>query len=115
AAAARGRVPRLALHHRRAEPLEPVETVVEAIDDLPLERRVAARALVPEGRERSVAPDDPAREQHRAARPLALLEDDRLGAELAQPGGRAETGHTGAGDCDQLGEREARLVLDVLE
>jgi hypothetical protein len=90
------RVLGLARHDRRAERLEPLEPIVEPLEDQPLQRLVAASALRAELLEASVAPDHAAREQHRAARPRPLLQHDRLGAELARAGSRAEAGHPGS-------------------
>ena len=45
-----------------------------------------------------MTPDHAAREQHRAAGTVPLLEDDAARAELARAGGRDEAGHAGAGD-----------------
>src|SRR6185437_10232272 len=98
----------LGRHERGAQRLEPVECVIEPLDDQPLEPRVAVRALAAEFVERAVAPDDPARKQHRAARPIAFLEHHRREAELSGPRRGAEPGHARAGD-KQLGEREASL------
>src|SRR5437667_11702042 len=69
----RTRVLRLGVDDRGAERLEPIERVVELFDDQPLEPRIAGRALVAEIVQRAVAPDDAARQQHRAARAVALL------------------------------------------
>ena len=85
-------------HNRGVERGEPVQGSVELFDDSPLQDGIAAGALGPEILERAVAPDDPAREQHRAARTVALLEHDRFGAELARPRGRDEAGHPRSGD-----------------
>ena len=50
-----------------------------------------------------MAPDHAAREQHRAAGAVALLEDDRRSAELARARRGDEAGHAGAGD-EQLAQ-----------
>src|SRR4029450_271486 len=85
ALADRARVARLVLEHRCAERLEPLDPVVEALDDQPLERRIPARALGPEALERPMAPDDDAREHHRASDAGALLEHERLRARVRPP------------------------------
>src|SRR5205085_3396171 len=73
-AAAHGeRITGIALLNRRPQLLEPVERVVEALVDDPLELRIAARALRAEALEVTVAPDEATRQEHRAARPVALL------------------------------------------
>ena len=92
------RVAGFARDDRRAERLEPVEGVVEPLDHERLKNRVAAGAVLPEVVERAVAPDDAAREQHRAADPRTLLHHDRLAPELAQPRSRHEAGHAGSRD-----------------
>ena len=93
AEANRERVAGLALEHRGAERLQPRERVVKPIEDEPLERGIAAGTLGAKDVERPVAPDHPARKQHRATGPVALLEHERLGPELARPRGRHEPGH----------------------
>src|SRR5436190_14299523 len=91
----------LSPHDGGAQRLEPVERVVEALDDEPLQARVAVRALATELVERAVAPDNPARKQHRAAGPIAFLEHCRRSSELASARSGAQSGHAGAGN-DQL-------------
>ena len=95
------RIPGLRLDHGSPERLQPVERVVEPFDDLALKPRIPVRALVPEIVQRAVAPDDAAREQHRAARPVTLFQHRRRGTKLAGASGRAEPGHARARD-DQL-------------
>ncbi len=90
------RVVRLARHHGGAERLEPGKPLVQPLEYDPLERRVSAGALGAKLLERAVAPDHAAREQHRAAGPVALLEHERLRPELARPRGRAQAGHSRA-------------------
>src|SRR5919201_4932917 len=89
----RARIARLSLEHRRAERLEPGDRIVQPPPDEPLKRLVAARALVAEVFPLAVAPDDTARQEHRPARTIALLVDDRRRAELARPGRRGQSGH----------------------
>jgi hypothetical protein len=48
----------------RAQRFEPVDRPVELLDDHALQSRVAVRALLLEGLERAVTPDDAAREKH---------------------------------------------------
>ena len=64
----------------------------------------------------AVAPDDAAREQHRAARAVALLEDERARRRARAPA-RPRRGRPcrRRRSSDRLFERERRLVLDVLE
>src|SRR5205085_416911 len=89
----------LVRHHRRAERLEPDNPFVEPLEDELLEQRIPAGALRAELLERPVAPDHAAREEHRAAGAVALLEDDGSRPELARPRGRRQAGHAGAGDA----------------
>src|SRR5207237_5808416 len=114
APADRARVLRLSRDDRGAERLEPVQPVIELLDDQLLEARIAGRAFTPESLEAAVAPDDPARQHHRAARPVAFLEHDGRNAELASARCSAQPGHAGAGD-DQLRKGKAGFVLDVLD
>ena len=81
------------VHNRGVERGQPLEGLVQALDDHPLQGRVAAGALGLEVLERSVAPDDAAREEHRAAGAVALLQHDRLGPELARSRGGDQAGH----------------------
>ena len=79
------------------------------------EAAVAAGAFGAEPAQTPVAPDDAAREQHRAAGPVALLQHER-----PCPSSRRRAAARGrpsrAGDEDEhSGQREARLVLDVLD
>src|SRR5581483_3283058 len=83
---------------RRAERAQPRERVVEALEDEPLERRLAGGALAPERVPLAVAPDDARARAHRAAAVRALLEHARA------DGGR-EAGHPRAGD-DHESENE---------
>ena len=103
----RGGVARLPAHHRRAELLQPPQVDVEPLVHEALEHGVAAGALAAEVVELAVPPDDPAREQHRAARAVALLEDEHARA----TGGRLrrgdEPGHSGPGD-DEVGHGRLR-------
>src|SRR5207248_7070745 len=94
----RPRIAGLVCDHRRAERLEPRDAVVEALPHEPLQALVAGRALRPEVVPFAEAPDDAAREQHRAARPRSLLVDDRRRAELARTRRRAQAGHAGTRD-----------------
>jgi hypothetical protein len=79
-----------------------------------LEQRIAVRTLPTEIVQRAIAPDDTTGEQHRAAGPVALLDQRRRDAELPGSRRRRQPGHAGAGDV-HLGQREARFVLDVLD
>src|SRR6266516_5087552 len=114
APADRARVRRLGGDERGAQRLQPVECVVELFDDQPLEPWITGRALAPEVVQRAVAPDNGARQQHRAPRPAALLEHSGRDAELPGARGHAQPGHAGACN-DHLGQREACFVLDVLD
>jgi hypothetical protein len=67
------------------------------IEDHALQLLVAAGALGAKVREVSVPPDDAARQEHRPAGPVAFLEDERLGTQLASARGRAKAGHPRAG------------------
>src|SRR5919201_898952 len=87
------RVSGLVLDDRRAERLEPSDRVVKLVPNPPLEELLAVRALRSEVLPLAVPPHDAAREQHRAARTRPLLEQQRLGAELAQPRRGGEAGH----------------------
>src|SRR6186997_1396176 len=91
------RVAGLMLDNRRSERLQPLDRLVQPLDDLALQGRVPARAFLLEGFERSVAPDDAAREEHRAAGPIALLQHDGLGPELPRPCGGGQAGHARTG------------------
>ena len=82
----RQRVARLAREQLDAERLQPVERVVELLDDRSRERLVCPQGTAPGGRRASDSASEAAREEHRAARPRALLVDDRRGAELAGRG-----------------------------
>ena len=98
APADRARVAGLVLDDPRSERLEPVEAVVQPLDDQPLQRGVAAghsarksssvrwRQMTP--LERSIEPPGA----------VALLENERLRPELARPRGRDEAGHARTGD-----------------
>src|SRR5439155_435568 len=101
ALADRARISGLALDDRRSERLEPLEAFVEPLDDLTLESRVTPRALGAEVFQRPKPPDNPAREEHRAARTVTLLEDDGLGAELTGASRRDQAGHARA-DYEQV-------------
>ena len=114
APADRARVLCLGADERGAQRLQPVECVVELFDDQPLKPGIGGRALAPEVVKRAVSPDDAARQQHRAARPVALLEHGGRDAELPGARGRAQPGHAGAGDI-HLGQGEACFVLYVLD
>ncbi len=85
----------------RPEPAKPLERVVEPLPHEPLQRLVPARALTPVVVEVAVAPDDAAGEQHRAARPIALLQHGHVGAELPQARGCDKPRHAGSDDGDQ--------------
>ena len=67
-----------------------------------LQDRIAVWTFVPEPLEIPVPPDDPTREQHRAARARAFLVDDDVGPELPRGHGRDEAGHTRSRD-DEIG------------
>src|SRR6188472_2815870 len=108
ALADRARVARLALEDRSAERLEPVEPFVQALEDQALQGGVAAGTLRAEVLELAVAPDDAAREEHRSAGTVALLEHDRLGAELTRTRGRGQSGHARTGN-EQLGYLSANV------
>jgi hypothetical protein len=90
------RVGRVLRDDRWPERDKPVERLVEAVEDRTLELLVAAGALGTEVLERAVPPDDAAREEHRAARPRAFLQHDRLRAELTGPRSSTEAGHPGS-------------------
>ena len=94
----RARITRLALGDPGTERLEPLERLVQARDDHRLQVGVAARALGPELLDRAVAPDDAAREEHRPARAVALLQHHRFRTELARPRGGDQAGHACSGD-----------------
>ena len=113
----RARVRRVLPHDLGPERDEPVEPFVEPVEHEPLEPLVAVRTLAAKVLERQVTPDDAAREEHRPARAVALLEHDRLGPELAGARSSAQAGHPSSGDDHRtsLGQRERRLVLDVLD
>jgi len=101
-----------------AEPLEPADVVVEPVVDEPLELGASARALLAEPLEVAIAPDDAAREPHRSAGDVALLEQQDVRAALGRLDRSRETCHPGP--CyHEVGHRsdqgEARLVLHVLE
>src|SRR5213592_3125756 len=98
ALARRARVGRVLPDDLGPERDEPVQRLVEAVEDGTLQLLVAREALGSKVLEGPVAPDDATREQHRAAWARALLEDDRLGAEFASARRRAEAGHPGSGD-----------------
>ncbi len=123
-------------HRLRAERDEPRERVVEPLPHEPLERLVAAGTVGAEVVPLVVAPDDAAREEHRAAGAHALLDDDRVEAELARADGGDEARHpapaiehrfAGPGPARpwpqvkvgawhrSTSKRERRLVLDVLD
>src|SRR5215208_6486248 len=74
---------------------EPLERVVEAVPDQPLQRGVAAGALATEVVPLAVAPDHARRQQHRAARPRPLLPHGHGDAELTEARGGHEAGHPG--------------------
>jgi hypothetical protein len=63
-----------------------------------LEPLVACGAFTAEVLEAPVAPNDAARQQHRAPRTAPLLVHDGSTTELARPRGGAEAGHPGARD-----------------
>src|SRR5436309_12614610 len=93
----RERVRRVLPDDLRPQRDQPGERLVERLEQHALKPFVAPGALAPKVLERPVAPDDAARKEHRAARPVALLQHDRVGAELAGARGGAEAGHPGAG------------------
>ena len=103
----RARIAGRRLHRRAGGSLEPVERVVEPLVDEPLQDRLAARAVLAERLERPVPPDDAARQEHRAARTVALLHHPRRTAELAEARSGDEPRHAGAGD-DGHAVRRAR-------
>jgi hypothetical protein len=103
----RERVAGLTRDHPGTQPLEPGEGVVQPLPDDPLKVVVAARALLPEALEIPVAPDHAAREEHRATRPVALLVDDDMCAELAGTHSGGQAGHPRAGD-DEAGQGSRR-------
>src|SRR5439155_20205448 len=84
ALAGRARVRRLVRDDLGAEGNEPLEPLVEAVEDRPLQRLVALWTFAPEVLERVVAPDDAAREEHRASGPVTLLEHDGIGPKLSR-------------------------------
>ena len=79
----RARVPRLVLHHGRAERLEPRDPVVELFPDDALQLFVAGRTLRTEVVPLAETPDDAARQEHRPARPCSFLVHERRRPELA--------------------------------
>src|SRR5207248_2733296 len=83
---------------------QPVERLVEPLPDEPLQAYVPARALVAELLPLAMAPDDARAQQHRTARPRALLVDDRVEAEFARADGGDETRHPRSCD-DHLSEK----------
>ena len=101
--------------------LEPGEVVVETLVDEPLELDSAPGAFAEEVVELAVAPDDAAGEEHRAARPVALLVDDDfvprdVASTAATRPARPAPATTRSGTPSAvLDQREAGLVLDVLE
>ena len=109
AGAAGERVARLPLDGPRAQRLDPLEAGVEPLEHRALERLVAAGALLPEARELTMAPDHAARQQHRAAGAVALLQHEHARAALRGLDGRAQPGHARARD-DQVvpGARRVR-------
>ena len=98
----RVRIARLLPHDLGAQRAQPLEAVVQALDHLALQLRVAAGTFRAERIEVAVAPHDARGQQHRAAGPVALFVDDRLEAELARACGRAEAGHATAEDGQQI-------------
>src|SRR5262249_56387925 len=92
---------------RPAQPPEPAHRVVEPLPDQPLQRLVPSRALPAVLVELRVPPDDPAREQHRPARPVALLQQAHLSTQLARTGGGDEPGHARPEDGDQRSAKPA--------
>src|SRR5215218_10722989 len=64
-----------------AEPLEPSQVGVETLEERALEPLLATRALGPEASEVAMAPNHAARQAHRAARMLELLEHEHFGPE----------------------------------
>ena len=98
ALAGRARVLGVLPHGLGAERDEPGERVVEALPDQPLQRLVAAGTLGAKVGPFPMAPDDAAREQHRAAGARPLVDETRPQAELARPRGAHEPGHAGARD-----------------
>src|SRR5215470_15612307 len=94
----RARVAGLVPDDRRAERLEPCDPVVQPLPDRALQTLVSGRALRSEVVPLPKAPDDAAREQHRAAGSRPFLVDDGRGAESAGVRGSAEARHPGAGD-----------------
>ena len=110
-------VPGFPRDDRSAERLEPPRAPRRA-----RRGRVAGEPRRRPGTRRGTAPSPgsarrPAREPHRPAGPVALLVDDDRGAELTGAHGRDEAGEPGPCDdeASRLDEREARLVLDVLD
>jgi hypothetical protein len=96
--AGRQRITGLTREQLDSERLQPVERVVELLDDHTGERLIRARALLQVEVDRAKAPSEAAGEKHGPARPRALLVDDRLRAELARPGRSTQAGHAGPGD-----------------
>src|SRR5262249_45766203 len=91
----------------RAQPLEPL---VEPLDDDALQLGVAARALLAERLEVAIAPGDARREEHRPAGTVSLLVHDRVEPELARADSRAEAGHAGPCDVQSLGAQVSENV-----
>ena len=100
ALADRARVSRLVLEHRCAQRLQPLDPLVELLDDHLLEDWIPSRTLGPEALECPMAPDDAAREQHRTTRAVAFLEHERLRTEFPGPRRRRQPGHPGSRDAE---------------
>src|SRR5215203_3426053 len=82
-------------HGDRTRGDEPLERVVEAVPDQPLQPGVAAGALATEVVPLAVAPYHARQQQHRPARSLPLLPHGRRDAELTEARGGDEAGHPG--------------------
>ena len=103
--------PVAARRHPRAARLEPVEVGVETLEQRPLQRLVAVRALAPEGVPAGVAPDHAGGEAHGAAGRGGLLEVEHARAELARVRCGGEAGHPRAGHDQVRGHASEKLAL----
>src|SRR4029077_18651150 len=92
------RITGVVLDDRRTERLQPRETVVDSLPHHTLERLIATWTLRTKLVPLTEAPDDAAREEHRAARTRSLLVHHGRRAELASAGRRGQTGHAGPRD-----------------
>ena len=84
--------------------LEPLDRLVEALPDSPLNTLVTGRAFAPKLLPFAMPPDHAGRQEHRAADPRSLLTDGDGAAELTEPGGSDEAGHARTGDAHYVSE-----------